>query len=77
MFIMLVLFCLCQNVSKWDCQNYREKRAFENSKDIGSQQKSLVPTGYQMNMLYSPHWWPDEHFFSVPTGDQTTMTGDR
>jgi hypothetical protein len=39
-----------------------EKPAFENNKDIGSQQKSLVPTGYQMNM-YSPHWWPDEHFF--------------
>jgi hypothetical protein len=28
-----------------------EKPAFENNEDIGSQQKSLVPTGYQMNML--------------------------
>ena len=65
-----------------------EKPAFENNKDIGSQQKSLVPTGYQMNMLYSPHWWPNDFvflsllvtrwtFFSVPTGDQMTMTGER
>jgi hypothetical protein len=43
-----------------------EKPAFENNKDNGSQQKSLVSTGYQMNILYSPHWWPDEHFFSCP-----------
>jgi len=65
----------------------QEKPAFENN-DIGSQQKFLVSTGYQMNVLYSPHWWPHDCFsvptgdqmnifFSVPTGDQMTMAGDR
>jgi len=28
MFIMLVLFCLCQNVSTWDGQNYRGEASF-------------------------------------------------
>jgi len=27
-FIMLVLICLCQNVSKWDRQNYRGEASF-------------------------------------------------
>jgi hypothetical protein len=50
----------------------QEKPAFENNKDIGSQQKFLVSSGYQMNVLYSPHWWPHD-CFSVPTGDQMNI----